>query len=484
NTPQLRRSICQVCPWVRQINNNFSIVDVFEIQFTDTVESTSNQNFTITGFNKVGSIVTGKSVSASVYNGNDNDDDFNNDNSRGNILSYRIPPALGTAMVQPRVAYTTTTSFSMQSRILLQNKAVAPGSNRIFRAQITLPAGVTVANASDVTPRTGTTVACAGGDGFTAGCSGPGESITLDHTTATPSYLDPNGTSSDEVLVLWSHNLSAEGNLVFGINFDNNDGNGFAANLEAVPAALRTVELVNEPTIRIEVISKPGDPANPASLINDQTANVIVPETSYHRFRLFMNANSGSKKIHRIRITPPSPFIASSLDSGDLLPAGTTMTVSGSDLLVSFATAELSAATVDLEFRLQENRNFNTPGVFDNSEDYSWPVSVAYFEDLYDNGVYAENNLPGPSFTGKLNSDGVNDALHYFPGNAFGNARNIIPVSGTGSASLNWNVIRLVNPAPRFMSYVDPEEVIRINPGDPDYTWSQSVYFENKLNPI
>ncbi|MDW8306909.1 MAG: hypothetical protein RML34_07600 [Leptospiraceae bacterium] len=463
------------------LGDGTSYVDIIEIQFTDTVTTTGNRPVSIVAYNKVGATITGKSVTAALYNGSDPDDNYNNSNNHDQNLFYKIPKAYGTATLMPKTVFTGS-GQSIQSKFYLQNKAGSTTTNRIHKVEIKLPAGVTVANSSAVNARPGVTVNCLAGNGFTGGCQGPTESLELDYTTATPAFLDPQNDPDDEVFLSWTYTFTTEGTVAFEVRFDNNDGTGYAGNLESLPASLYTVHVYQSPTMKVEVISQPGDPTNPPSMVNNQTINSTVPASAYHRFQLTVTpaTNPLSPKIHRLRITPPNYLDVASLDLSDALPAGTTMSQDGTYLYVNFPGGQLTAASTVLKFRLKDNRAFNVPGVNPHNDDQPWKVDVAYFHDLFNNSTYSHTNLPGPSFAGKLVPDGVVDEVVYVPDSAYNIARAIPAVSGSGAAGLAWNSTRMTNPSPKFVMYLRPKDVFRINLGDPPYQWVQKIIVVNQ----
>ncbi len=461
----------------------FSVIDIVELSFADTVSTNSLQALKLYGYNKVSASNTGKSVLASVYNGSDGDDTYNDGLTEDNSILYQIPPGLATGIVEPAVAYTTSSSRTHQSRFYVQNTAVSGTTNYIYKIQIALPSGVTVAAAGDVSTRygVGSGVTCSGGDGFGGGCAGPTEKIEIDNSSSySIPWLDTASNSKDTILLKWSHNTGSETTKQFVLGFDNNDGNLFGGNQESLPASLTTVSFVAEPQIKVEVLEKTGDPQNPPSRIDNQSIAVTVPNTSYHRFKMTIAGNAGLQKLARVKIIPPSVFDASSLDTVDFLPSGTSMSVSGGEWIVTFPGGKLTAATATLEFRVRENRNFNIPGTHLNAEELLWKAHADFFTDILNTGTYSYTNLPGPAFAGKLNPDSTDDSIAYIAESDLSAPAALSPVSGVGDAGITWDKTISRNPEPSFIAYANPNEAYRINPGNPDYTWTQNVYFENQ----
>ncbi len=462
---------------------DFSVIDIIALSFSDTVTTSSLQALKLYGYNRVSASNTGKSAQASLYNGADPDDTYNDGSTEDNSILYQIPSGLATAVVEPAVAYTTSSSRTQQSRFYVQNTAISGTTNYIYKIQIGLPSGVTVAQASDVSTRfgAGAGVTCSGGDGFTGGCAGSSEKIEIDNSSSySIPWLDTASNSKDVILIKWSHNLSSEDTRQFVFGFDNNDGNLYAGNQESLPASLTTVSIVAEPQIKVEVLEKTGDPQNPPSRIDNQSIAVTVPDTSYHRFKMSIAGNAGLQKLARVKIIPPSVFDVASLDAVDLLPSGTSMSISGGEWIVTFPGGKLTAATATLEFRVRENRDFNIPGTHVNAEELSWVAQADFFTDILDTNLYAYTNLPGPAFDGKINPDSTDDSIAYIAESDLSAPAALSPVSGVGDAGIAWDKTVLRNPDPSFIAYANPNEAYRINPGNPDYTWTQNIYFENQ----
>lgn len=248
-----------------------------------------------------------------------------------------------------------------------------------------------------------------------------------------------------------------------------------------------TVEILPAPTLQVEVLERPGDPTSPKSLIDNQTITSTVPATAFHRFKVTVNSNYGTavSRIHQLRIQAPSIFDPASLDKVDMLPNGTDMSVIGSDIIVSFPSGTLSTANTTLEFRLKENRLFNVPGTNMNTDDLSWKVHADYLDDSFTNATYSATNLPAPPFAGKFIADGNDDLIVYQPGTSYMTAADLAAIAGTGAAGKNWNITSIKNPSPNVTLYAtnyiaENNQVFRINPGDPDYSYTQAVYVRNQ----
>lgn len=453
-----------------------SVVDVINFTFTDSVTDFGTQSIVVNLYNEANDLSTGKYAPATKYYGSgDTDDAYNDTDNQTNQLIYKKPPPEMGATMEPKVVYRTTGTDTVQSKLFLKNTATSGGSNYVTEVKLQIPSGVSVADGA-VTVTPAATVTCilnADNSASTFPCTGAdGEALRMVWTAP---GLAPAATSS--ALISWSHSINTDTTRVWNATFYNGDGNGYG-NKEVIPASLLTTEFLTRPSVKVEVIEKPTDPTNPASRINNQAIRSTV--TDYHRFKMTINANSGSAKIHRLKITPPAEFDLSSFQSVDALPSGTTMTVSGSDILVNFSLGKLATSQANLEFRLKETRSFNVPGTHSNAENLTWNVYTDYWSDLFTNATYSHTNLPGPLFTGKLTADSNDDLEHYHSIATYDTAVAENPVSGTGDAGLTWNLTSLANPEALHIMYVYPQTVNKISAGNPDYPWEQVILVENR----
>ncbi len=453
-----------------------SVVDVVNFTFTDSVTDFGTQSIVVNLYNEANDLSTGKYAPSTKYYGSgDTDDAYNDTDNQTNQLVYKKPPPEMGATMEPKVVYRTTGTDTVQSKLFLKNAATGGGSNYVTEVKLQVPSGVSVADGA-VTVTPAATVTCilnADNSASAFPCTGAdGEALRMVWTAP---GLAPAATAS--ALISWTHSINTDTTRVWNATFYNGDGNGYG-NKEAIPSSLLTTEFLTRPSMKVEVIEKPTDPSNPASRINNQSIRSTV--TDYHRFKMTINANSGSAKIHRLKITPPAEFDLSSFQSVDALPAGTTMTVSGSDILVNFSLGKLATSQANLEFRLKETRSFNVPGTHSNAENLTWNVYTDYWSDLFTNATYSHTNLPGPLFTGKLTADSNDDLEHYHSIVDYVTAVAENPVTGTGEAGLAWNILSLANPEALHIMYVYPQSVNKISAGNPDYPWEQVILVENR----
>lgn len=457
-----------------------SKVDIIDFTFTDDVTEFGTKDLIVNVFNEANNIATSKNESSTKYYGSsDTDDAYNDDDNQTNQLIYKKPPPEMSSTMEPKVVYRTSGTDIVQSKLYLNNTATFGGSNNVTRAKLQVPSGVSIIQSTDVsvTPSASNITCINNGDNSasTFPCEGASSEALLIEWTApgiTPS-------SAASALITWRHSINMDTSRVWNISFWNNDGNGYG-NKESVPSSLMTTEFLTSPSIKIEVTEKATDPDDPASRVNNQTIRSTIDSTGFHRFKMTINANSGSTKIHQLKITPPSEFDLSTFESVDALPAGTTMSVSGSDILVNFSLGKLSTSQVNLEFKLAETRTFNNPGSYSNTENLTWNIYTDFWSDLYNNTSYSHTNLPGPLFSGKLVSDSVDDLEHFHSIAAFSTPESMNPVSGVGDNGVTWNITSLKNPEAKHIMYVYPKKVNKISSGNPDYPWEQTIIVENQ----
>lgn len=457
-----------------------SKVDIIDFSFTDSVTEFGTKDLVVNVYNEANDIATAKNEASTKYYGSgDTDDAYNNDDNQTNQLIYKKPPPEMTSTIEPKVVYRTSGTDTVQSKLYLKNTSTAGGSNNVTQVKLQIPSGVSVAQNTDVivTPAA-SSVTCinnADNSASTFPCEGASAEALLIEWTAPG--LTPTSTAT--ALIDWTHSINLDTTRVWNISFFNNDGNGYG-NKESVPSSLMTTEFLTRPLVKVEVIEKTTDPDDPASRINNQAIRSTIDSSGFHRFKMTINANSGSVKIHQLKITPPSEFDLSTFVSVDALPAGTTMSVSGSDILVNFSLGKLSTSQVNLEFKLAETRTFNDPASYSNAENLTWNIYTDYWSDLFTNATYSHANLPGPLFTGKLVADSADDLEHFHSIAAFDTASAMSPVSGTGDNGVNWNITSLKNPDAKHIMYVFPKKVNKISSGNPDYPWEQTIIVENR----